>query len=77
MWDDYMGWDFYAVRQYLFFAGIIFAFASLVSLTEGHPWHYPVSYIVDYLMSHSTAVLIIAIVLSIGAFRFIMFKEGY
>ena len=77
MWDDYMGWDWYAVRQYLFFASIIFAFASLVSMTEGNPWHYPVSYIAAILLANSTAVLISAIVILIATFRFIMYKEGY
>lgn len=77
MWDDYMGWDWYAVRQYLFFAGLVFAFASLIGMTEGYPWHYPVTYIGDALMANSTAVLITTIVLLIAGFRFIMYKEGY
>lgn len=77
MWDDYMGWDWYAVRQYIFFVGIIFAFASLISLTEGYPWHYPATMIGTYIAVNSTAALIITIVLLIAGFRFMMYKEGY
>ena len=29
MWDDYMGFDWYAFRQYAFFLGVIFFFLEL------------------------------------------------
>lgn len=77
MWDDYMGFDWYALRQYMFFIGVIFFFASAIGMTEGYPWHYPITFVGNYIVEHSTTFLIVTIVLLIAGFRFIMYKEGY
>jgi len=77
MWDDYMGWDWYAFRQMLFFSGFILVLISLISMTEGHPWHHPISWIAGRLLVHRTMTLIGVILLIIAGFRFIMYKEGF
>ena len=77
MWDDYMGFDWYALRQYMFFLGVIFFFASAIGMTEGYAWHYPITFVGNYIAEHSTAFLILSIVVLIAGFRFIMYKEGY
>lgn len=77
MWDDYMGWDWYAFRQFVFFGGFFLILASFISMTEGYPWHHPASWIVGRVLVHRTAALIGVIILIAAGFRFIMFKEGF
>lgn len=77
MWDDYMGWDWYAVRQYTLFAFIITGLISVIGITEGYPWHHPVSVVGAILIANSTTALIVSIILLVAGFRFVMFKEGY
>jgi hypothetical protein len=77
VWDDYMGWDWYAVRQYTLFAFIITGLISVIGITEGYPWHHPVTVVGNILIANSTTALIVSIILLVAGFRFVMFKEGY
>ena len=77
MWDDYMGWDWYMMRQWAFFGGMIVFLASVIGMTEGYPWHHPVTYIIGIITTNSTVSLILTIFALIAAFQFIKFKAGY
>ena len=77
MWDDYFGWDWYAMRQFAFFALCLFGLASVIGMTEGYPWHQPLTYIFALITANSTVSLILAIISLVAVVQFIKFKEGF
>ena len=58
MWDDYMGWDWYAMRQWAFFACMFLFLASVIGMTEGYAWHHPASYIFAIIITLVTICII-------------------
>ena len=59
MWDDYFGWDWYAMRQFAFFALCLFGLASVIGMTEGYPWHQPLTSLDKSFMSMADADFIL------------------
>jgi hypothetical protein len=77
MWDDYMGWDWYAMRQWAFFSVMFLGVASVIGMTEGYPWHQPITYVIGIITGNSTVALILTMFTLIAVFQFIKFKAGY
>jgi len=73
-WDEWMGFDWYAFRQFMFMVASLCTLISLVSMTEGYAWWHPYATIVGFFADRAAASLIGFMVAFTGAFWYWRFK---
>jgi hypothetical protein len=59
-WDEYFGWDFYAMRQAAFGLLSFGTLVSLVAMTEGYTWYAPYAAILRFFADHAPQTLILS-----------------
>ena len=69
-WDEWMGFDWYAFRQFLFTLGSLCTLISLVAMTEGYSWWQPYASILGYFTDRAAASLIGFMMLFTGLFYY-------
>jgi len=67
-WDEWMGFDWMAFRQFLFTLGCLGTLTSLVAMTEGYSWWHPYAVIFDFFASRAAASIIGFMFLFSGVF---------
>jgi hypothetical protein len=73
-WDEWMGFDWYGFRQFVFGVASICLLVSLVAMTEGHPWWGPYAAILRFFTDRATASLIGLMLLFSALFWYWRFK---
>jgi hypothetical protein len=73
-WDEYFGWDFYAMRQAAFGLFSLGVLISLVAMTEGYTWYAPYAAILRFFADHATQTLILLMLGFSAAFWYWRFK---
>jgi hypothetical protein len=69
VWDPWMGWDLYAVRNLIAGLVMLSLFASFMALTEGQPAIYPFLLLRDFLIDNFETLLVaLLLIVSAGFF---------
>ncbi len=73
-WDEWMGFDWFAFRQFLFVVLCLCTMVSLVAMTEDYPWWAPYAAILRFFTDRATASLIGLMMLLSALFWYWRFK---
>lgn len=69
VWDPWLGWDWYAVRNLIMVLIMLSLFASFISLTDGESAIYPFILLKDFLIDHfETGLVVLLLIVSAGFF---------
>ncbi len=73
-WDEWLGFDWMAFRQFLFSVGCLSLMISLIATTEGYAWWQPYASVWGFFASNATISIIGAMFAMTALFWFWRFK---